>query len=99
MIQWARQRGLRYFDFVSMDPDAARVIVEGGVTHNMPENETSYKLGFGGDIKLLPGAYYYMINPVVRTLLRCGLASLLDSPVIWKLATASRNLKTRLRHA
>jgi lipid II:glycine glycyltransferase (peptidoglycan interpeptide bridge formation enzyme) len=89
MIEWARRAGFKHFDFVEINPDRARAITSGSADAVAPEDVTSFKLGFGGEIKLLPGAYYYVFNPVLRTALRCGMARLLQSPLMHKLTWAA----------
>jgi lipid II:glycine glycyltransferase (peptidoglycan interpeptide bridge formation enzyme) len=66
MIRHARSRGFRHFDFVNIN------LGESG-------GPTEFKLGFGGEVKVLPGAYCYFPNPLVRTAMRTGVARLLDS--------------------
>lgn len=85
-IQWAQRNAFRYFDFVGIDAEyaRARITEKGEVPRTM--NEDSFKLGFGGDVKLLPGAYCYSPNPIIRTALRCGLPRLLATPAFVKAA-------------
>jgi len=85
LIQWARRGGFRHFDFVGIDPDRARAWVAGNAPGPEAEDATSFKLGFGGEVRLLPGAYYYVFHPVIRAALRWGLGSLFQSPVLLKL--------------
>ena len=79
-IQWAKKNSYRYLDFVEVDAAFARARSGGGSVEAGPMNVTSFKLGFGGEIKLLPGAYFYFPNLVVRTALRCGLMRVLSTP-------------------
>jgi peptidoglycan pentaglycine glycine transferase (the first glycine) len=74
MIQYAQRSGHRYFDFVEIDPDQVRAGSSGDVT--------SFKLGFGGEIKVLPGAYCYFSNPLVRLALRGWGGKFLDSRMV-----------------
>ena len=66
MIRAAKQQGCRYFDFVNIEPGEMA-------------GPTEFKLGFGGEVKTLPGVYCYFVNPLVRAVMRGGLAKLLDS--------------------
>lgn len=84
MIEHAQRTGHRYFDFVELDPIQARSILSGQGINSMPKSATSYKMGFGGEIKMLPGAYCYFPNPLVRTAMRLGLFKLLDSSLAVK---------------
>ncbi len=96
MILCARREGFRFFDFVEIDADEAKRRIDGEADENALQNVTSFKLGFGGDIRLLPGAYYYVLNPALQVLFRCGLGRCLDSAAFLKFAhrflrRASRN--------
>ena len=77
MICQAKNLGCRHFDFVS---------VELGESAGPSE----FKLGFGGEVKMLPGVYCYFSNPLVRLAMRGGLARLLDSRQFVRLAQRVR---------
>ena len=77
MIRDARSRGFKHFDFVSINPGGA-------------DGATDFKLGFGGEVRMLPGAYCYFPNPLVRAASQIGLARLLDSKAGVKLAKKVR---------
>jgi peptidoglycan pentaglycine glycine transferase (the first glycine) len=87
MILWARQNGYRFFDFVEINPDEARRMAGGDADGENFETVTAFKLGFGGERLFLPGAYYYVFNPVLRRLFRYGIGRWLDAPVILKVAS------------
>ncbi len=78
MIQYARRTGYRHFDFVEVNPDHIKA--------PQSENVTTFKLGFGGEIKMLPGAYCYFSNPLIRMAFRGWGDKLLDSKMVQKLA-------------
>ena len=84
MILWARQNGYRFFDFVEVNPEEARRMASGDTDGPSLETVTSFKLGFGAESRFLPGAYYYVFNPVLRKLSRYGVGRWLDSPIILK---------------
>lgn len=84
MIQYARRSGHHHFDLVELDPTQIREMLSRAGSEPMPQNTNSYKLGFGGKIKMLPGAYCYFPNPLVRTAMRLGLFKLLDSSLAVK---------------
>jgi lipid II:glycine glycyltransferase (peptidoglycan interpeptide bridge formation enzyme) len=86
MILWARQNGFRFFDFVEINPEEARRMADGNTDENRFETVTSFKLAFGAESQLLPGAYYYVFNPVLRRLFRYGVGRWLDSPIVLKAA-------------
>jgi peptidoglycan pentaglycine glycine transferase (the first glycine) len=79
MIQYARETGHRHFDFVELDPVQIKAMREGRITEPLQGNVTFFKLGFGGEIKELPGAYLYFVNPILRTVVKLGLSRFLDS--------------------
>ena len=93
MMQYARQQGFRRFDFVSLNPGHARALAEGNTTRSAVDGASNFKLGFGGEVKLLPGAYLYFPNPLVRLAMRFGPAKRLISSLGSRLArAASRRL-------
>jgi lipid II:glycine glycyltransferase (peptidoglycan interpeptide bridge formation enzyme) len=57
-IQWARERGYRYYDLDGIDEPAARAVLAG---EELPESgkrgTTHFKLGLGGEVTLYPTAY------------------------------------------
>ena len=89
MILRARQEGYRFFDFVEINPAEARHIAgsDPGENESRSETVTAFKLGFGAKSLFLPGAYYYVFNPVLRKLFRVGAGRWLDSPAILKIAS------------
>jgi peptidoglycan pentaglycine glycine transferase (the first glycine) len=57
-MQWARDRGYRYYDLDGINEDVARAIVAGdGVPQLGRRGTTNFKLGLGGDVTLFPRAY------------------------------------------
>ena len=56
-INWARQRGYHYYDFSDIFPELAPAALSG----NLKEiyGVTRFKLNFGGEVVLFPGAYDY----------------------------------------
>ena len=86
MIQCARRTGHRFFDFVEVDPNQAKTILAGKEMEPLPENVTSYKLGFGGEIRVLPGAYCYFPNPVIHMAMREWGDKFMDSKFVQQLA-------------
>jgi lipid II:glycine glycyltransferase (peptidoglycan interpeptide bridge formation enzyme) len=66
-IKWAKAQGYHYYDFEGIDPRAARAIVHGEpCPDSLTQSVTSFKLGFGGQVTLFPGAYNYVYNPFLR---------------------------------
>jgi lipid II:glycine glycyltransferase (peptidoglycan interpeptide bridge formation enzyme) len=68
VIRWAKQNGYRYYDLEGIDlaavrpPHAATVPPDGSKRNSV----SVFKLGFGGDVVLSPGAYEWIHNPVLR---------------------------------
>lgn len=65
---WAREQGFRYYDFEGIPVDVARTVLSGGPapTSGVP----FFKLGFGGEVVVFPGAQdrYFgrVLGPAVR---------------------------------
>lgn len=69
-ITWAHECGYRYYDFDGIDERAARAIVAGEQPPATARHGvTRFKLGFGGEVVLLPGAYDWVGSPWLRKLL------------------------------
>jgi len=70
-MMWAKEHGFRFYDFEGINLQAALTILQAG---SLPEGfdlhkdrtVTQYKLGFGGQVVLLPGAYEFIFNPLLR---------------------------------
>lgn len=66
-ICWSKKHGYSYFDLEGINPNAARSIL-----HNKPipkalhQSVTSFKVGFGGNVMLLPGVYEHICNQELR---------------------------------
>jgi lipid II:glycine glycyltransferase (peptidoglycan interpeptide bridge formation enzyme) len=70
-IEWARRAGCRWYDLDGINEEVGRAMIEGrdpgaaarqGVTH--------FKLGFGGEVVVSPGAYDYSPRPIVAAAVR-----------------------------
>lgn len=65
-IQWAHDRGYRFFDLEGILEPVARAILAG---EELPEEgrrgTTGYKLGMGGQVMLYPRAYDRSFNPLL----------------------------------
>jgi lipid II:glycine glycyltransferase (peptidoglycan interpeptide bridge formation enzyme) len=70
MICAAKEQGCRHFDFVNLDLQPSGLPVDGAA---------EFKLGFGGEVKKLPGVFCHFTNPLLRGAMRAGGATLLDS--------------------
>jgi lipid II:glycine glycyltransferase (peptidoglycan interpeptide bridge formation enzyme) len=64
-MRWAKAAGLRRYDFDGIEPAVARAIAT-ATEGPEPTHVTRFKLGFGGDVVLLPDSLSYLPNRVVR---------------------------------
>jgi lipid II:glycine glycyltransferase (peptidoglycan interpeptide bridge formation enzyme) len=80
MMKWAKEHGFRYYDFEGIDATVARAKVDGcDVPDGANDGVTSFKLGFGGDIRILPEAHDYVFNPLARWAYRTGFPRVADT--------------------
>lgn len=71
MIRWAQAQGYRYYDFDGITPECANALLRGEpIPAKLNRTVNSFKLGFGGQVVLLPHVYSYVYNPVLRTACR-----------------------------
>jgi peptidoglycan pentaglycine glycine transferase (the first glycine) len=58
VIQWAKSKGYRYYDFDGIDSVAAELAQRGkGLPEALRKSVSGFKLGFGGDVMFLPQPY------------------------------------------
>jgi peptidoglycan pentaglycine glycine transferase (the first glycine) len=88
-IQWARNRGYRYFDFLGLDIDDATALL-GGRSKSEPFKcgITFSKVGMGGQIHLLAGEYCYFVNPLFRQVFNHGGKQLMRTGYFSKMANS-----------
>jgi lipid II:glycine glycyltransferase (peptidoglycan interpeptide bridge formation enzyme) len=66
-IQWAKANGFRYYDLEGISEDAAVAALAGEEIPDEALNSYSrFKLGFGGEVVILPKTYVYARNPFIR---------------------------------
>ena len=66
-IEWAKSRGYKHYDLEGIDPAAARALERGEeLPDALKQTPTFYKLGWGGEARLLPQTYCYLFNPLLR---------------------------------
>jgi lipid II:glycine glycyltransferase (peptidoglycan interpeptide bridge formation enzyme) len=66
-IRWAKANGYRYYDFESLDPRVGQAARSGEpLADPQARTVTTFKLGFGGEVRCLPGSYERMANPALR---------------------------------
>jgi peptidoglycan pentaglycine glycine transferase (the first glycine) len=64
-IKWAKQHGYHFFDFEGIQRHVADSIANGMPLKDEIPKVAKFKLGFGGQIVLLPGAYDYVPNALL----------------------------------
>jgi lipid II:glycine glycyltransferase (peptidoglycan interpeptide bridge formation enzyme) len=70
-MQWARDRGYRYYDLEGIDRTVAEAIVSGRDSKDLPVSGlTHFKLGLGGEVVEFPGSYDYVRQRVLQMGLR-----------------------------
>ena len=69
IFKWSRNAGYRKVDLVHIDPDSAQEFVQ---HRNRPaaikKSSSFFKLGWGGDVVILPEGYLFCRNPIMRAL-------------------------------
>jgi peptidoglycan pentaglycine glycine transferase (the first glycine) len=66
-MQWARDRGYRYYDLEGIDRAVAEAILTGRDSKDLPvPGITHFKLGLGGEVAEFPGSYDYVRQRVLR---------------------------------
>ena len=66
-IEWAKSQGYRFYNFEGVDRTAAEVLLRGEpLPDSLNQSVTRFKVGFGGQVKLLPGVYLSVYNPLLR---------------------------------
>ena len=70
-IQWAKARGLRYYDLEGIERDAASCLMHtGSLPTQYIDSPTSYKVRLGGQPRLHPPAVCHFANPSIAMLHR-----------------------------
>jgi len=66
-IRWAHAGGYGFYDFEGVELAAARALVRGEpLPPSVAQSVTSFKLGFGGDVVLMPAVGVYVSNAGLR---------------------------------
>jgi lipid II:glycine glycyltransferase (peptidoglycan interpeptide bridge formation enzyme) len=66
-MQWAKQRGYRWYDLDGIEVSQVKGLApEPAAGETLGRADTSFKMGFGGEYQLLPGAYDYVTSPALR---------------------------------
>lgn len=69
-MQWARERGHRYYDFDGIPDEAAEAVLRGGPPAGEQKGLTHYKLGFGGQVRVYPRAHDTSPSPLLAPAVR-----------------------------
>jgi lipid II:glycine glycyltransferase (peptidoglycan interpeptide bridge formation enzyme) len=87
-IRWARDNGLRWYDFEGVDDAAAQSFLAGRTPpRSTPHQRVAYfKLGFGGEVSVHPGTYDRIYGPIPPTALRWAMPVLDRSELPLRLA-------------
>lgn len=75
-MRWARDSGFEWYDFDGIEREVAEALVAGEDPEAL-ESVTRFKLGFGGQVVLLPTSLTLVPNAVLRAGYRVGLPWLL----------------------
>jgi lipid II:glycine glycyltransferase (peptidoglycan interpeptide bridge formation enzyme) len=66
-IQWAKTHGYRCFDFEGIDRRGAEIMVNGQpLPEELQHTPDFFKLGYGGQVALLPKSFDLITNPLLR---------------------------------
>ena len=66
-ISWAIDMGYRWYDFDGIEPEVAKAVLDGQkIPGEAIESVTRFKLGFGGELLLLPETSTYLPNRMLR---------------------------------
>ena len=69
-IEWAQARGYRFYDLEGVPVGVATALLEGDEPEQAREGTTRFKLGFGGEVILLPPTYDYAYGRLLAAALR-----------------------------
>jgi peptidoglycan pentaglycine glycine transferase (the first glycine) len=69
VMKWSKNHGYRFYDFEGIDLRGAEALSGGGsLPPDLERSVTRFKLGFGGDVCIFPGAYFDASSSMVRWL-------------------------------
>ncbi len=68
-IQWAKQQGYEFYDLEGINRSDAEAIVQSDrIDYASLEGPTQYKIRLGGEVAILPTAFCFFTNPLLRSL-------------------------------
>ena len=99
-IEWAKDNGFRYFDFVQVDREVAEAVkghkqLTDDLLNKSFAGPTLFKVRYGGELVSTPGIYIMFRNAFVRTLIMNVVVKLLNSKLLTKLMGFVRHLSIR----
>jgi peptidoglycan pentaglycine glycine transferase (the first glycine) len=68
-MQWAKSQGYSWYDFEGIDRKAAAALLDGRADRSATRGVTRFKLGFGGEVCLLPAARHRSPWPAMTSVL------------------------------
>jgi lipid II:glycine glycyltransferase (peptidoglycan interpeptide bridge formation enzyme) len=77
-IRWAQSHGYRTCELVGINAAVAKALLDGNaIPEQIARSSSFFKLGFGGEVQLLPRSLIYFQSPIAARLYRfgCGFAS------------------------
>jgi lipid II:glycine glycyltransferase (peptidoglycan interpeptide bridge formation enzyme) len=98
-VQWAKERGCRYYDFSGIPRRDAELMIRGELLpERFQRSPGAFKREFGASPVLLPSASQVTFNPVARFLVRSVCPSLLRPESIRWIVQRLRSGAVRLSH-
>jgi peptidoglycan pentaglycine glycine transferase (the first glycine) len=95
-IKWAKSQGYRFYDFEGIEPRIARsVLLRETIPNSLRQTPTFFKLGFGGQVTLLPVAYEYIYNSFLRWAYTSVLPKVASKPLMTKVRDITRGIHRR----
>lgn len=96
VIEWAKAQGYRFYDFEGIEPEVAKLVAfEEALPDSLRRTPSFFKLGFGGQVTLLPQVYDHIYNPFLRWGYTSVLSKVSSSTVITRVEDAIRGIRRR----
>lgn len=96
VIEWGKDHGFRFYDLEGIDMTAAHAILNGEpLPPDLEHSVTKFKLGFGGDVRIFPGTYFFASNALLKWTYGSALPRVSDWSVVKK---AMATLRTKETH-
>ncbi|MEX0612325.1 MAG: peptidoglycan bridge formation glycyltransferase FemA/FemB family protein [Pirellulales bacterium] len=86
-IQWAKEAGYHYYDFEGVPLGLAQSVLRGeSLSDSGRRIPSSYKLGYGGEIRIFPEPLAFFSNPMIRWGHRWLYPTIAGWPIVDRLA-------------